>query len=151
MIFNHPQIQITSNSSHQIIPAWNDLDNSPIKILIDNGNDGTIDDSMFVDNQPTNVNEKYTSTMPDKFRLHQNYPNPFNPTTTISFDLPEQSHVTLKVYNILGQEIATLINEVKQAGSYKETFDASSLSSGVYIYKLSAGTYTSSKKMILIK
>ena len=101
--------------------------------------------------RPTNVNEKYTSTMPDKFRLHQNYPNPFNPTTTISFDLPEQSHVTLKVYNILGQEIATLINEVKQAGSYKETFDASSLSSGVYIYKLSAGTYTSSKKMILIK
>ncbi len=151
LIFIHPQIQLTSNSSHQIIPVWNDLNNSPIKILIDNGNDGTIDDSIFVDNQPTNVNEKYTANMPNKFQLHQNYPNPFNPTTTISFDLPEQSHVTLTVYNILGQKVATLINEVKQAGSYKETFDASSLSSGVYIYKLSAGKFTNSKKMILVK
>ncbi len=151
IIFSHPQIQITSNSSHQIVPDWNNLENSPIKILIDNGNDGTIDDSIFVDNQTTGTKEKYNSNKPDKFQLHQNYPNPFNPTTTISFELPKQSHVILQVYDILGQKAATLINETKPAGSYKEEFDASSLSSGVYIYEIKANDFIQSKKMLLIK
>ncbi len=114
-----------------------------------NGSYFLLDDLAF-SNVATGV-EQQKGINPNIFYLGQNYPNPFNPITTISFDLPVQSHVTLKVYNLLGQEIATLKNEVKPAGSYKETFNASSLSSGIYIYKLSAGKFNSSKKMILIK
>jgi len=85
------------------------------------------------------------------FSLSQNYPNPFNPVTTISFQLPVSSHVSLKVFNILGIEVASLINEVKSSGAYTVPFDGSKLSSGVYIYTLEAGEYRSTNKMILMK
>ena len=88
---------------------------------------------------------------PSEFHLNQNYPNPFNPYTTIKFSLPENSLVTLKVYNIVGEEVATLINGERDAGWYEQSFDASSLSSGIYIYRLSAGLKVFSKKMMLIK
>jgi len=83
--------------------------------------------------------------------LEQNYPNPFNPTTTIRVKLPQTNHVTLKVYNMMGQEIATLVDQVKQAGTFEVGFDASDLPSGAYIYSISAGSFTSVKKMLLIK
>ena len=83
--------------------------------------------------------------------MKQNYPNPFNPNTTISFTVPYQSKVTLKVYNILGSEVATLVNESKPAGSYNVTFNAGQLSSGVYFYQLTAGSFVSTKKLILLK
>ncbi len=86
-----------------------------------------------------------------KFDLQQNYPNPFNPTTTIKFSVPKNGMVTLKVYNLLGQEVATLVNGEMNAGSYKVTFDASKLGSGVYFYKLQAGNNSATKKMILLK
>jgi hypothetical protein len=85
------------------------------------------------------------------FRLEQNYPNPFNPSTKIKFMIPEEGQVTMKVYSVIGKEVATLINQNMKAGSYEQTFDASSLSTGVYIYKLTAGNYTSVKKMMFIK
>ena len=90
------------------------------------------------------------------FNLKQNYPNPFNPATIISYDLPVDSKVTIKVYDILGNEVKTLVNEFKTAGSYKITFDANNnnqqqLSSGMYIYKLEAGNFSASKKMILVR
>lgn len=85
------------------------------------------------------------------YALFQNYPNPFNPTTTISFQLPEAGKVALKVYNILGKEVATLINGNKDAGKHSITFDASALSSGVYFYKLEANNFVSTKKLILMK
>jgi hypothetical protein len=85
------------------------------------------------------------------FKLNQNYPNPFNPSTVISYTVPYQSKVTLKVYNILGSEVATLVNENKPAGSYNVTFDASRLSSGVYIYQLKAGNFISTKKLVFLK
>ena len=88
---------------------------------------------------------------PGIFLLEQNYPNPFNPTTTIRYDLPKQSYVTLKIYNILGEEVATLVNGIKQAGSYNEVFNASSLSTGVYVYTLATDEFVSSKKMVIIK
>ena len=91
------------------------------------------------------------STLPQMYYLSQNYPNPFNPSTMINYEIPKSSFVTLKVYDILGREIATLINEEKPTGSYKITFNASKYSSGVYFYKLSAGNYTQVKKMVLIK
>lgn len=89
--------------------------------------------------------------VPKEFLLDQNYPNPFNPTTTIKYQLPQDGLVILKIYDVLGNEIATLVNEQKVAGIYEVNFDASSLSSGVYIYKIQAGHFINSKKMILIK
>jgi hypothetical protein len=89
--------------------------------------------------------------VPVQYQLLQNYPNPFNPTTTINFSIPKAGNVTLKVYNSLGQEVATLLNEYKDASNYKVTFDASKLASGVYIYSLKSGDYSISKKMILMK
>ncbi len=96
------------------------------------------------------VNDEITN-QPTKFELSQNYPNPFNPTTIISYALPRAANVTLKVYNALGQQVAVLENSFKQAGVYKVNFDASKLSSGVYIYTLRAGEFVSSKKMALVR
>jgi len=85
------------------------------------------------------------------FELNQNYPNPFNPATSIKYSVPATSKVTLKVYDVLGKEVATLVNSVKAAGSYVVNFDASKLASGMYIYTLNTGNYSSSKKMMLLK
>lgn len=85
------------------------------------------------------------------YRLEQNYPNPFNPLTNLEFGIPELEFVTLKVYDILGNEVATLVNEKKSAGSHNVSFDGSKFSSGVYYYKLSAGDFSDTKKMILLK
>lgn len=86
-----------------------------------------------------------------EYDLAQNYPNPFNPSTTIRYQIPQDGIVTLKIYDILGSEVATLVNEQKVAGRYEVNFNASSLASGVYIYKIQAGTFINSKKMILLK
>ena len=95
---------------------------------------------------------KATSTeIVTKYAASQNFPNPFNPTTTISYALPNEGMATLKVYDILGREVATLVNEYKTVGSYNVTFDATKLSSGIYIYKLQSGNFTSVKKMQLVK
>jgi hypothetical protein len=83
--------------------------------------------------------------------LNQNYPNPFNPTTTISFSIPSSTFTSLKVYDILGNEVATLVNEEKPAGEHKITFDASKLTSGVYLFRLNSGNFTEIKKMILLR
>lgn len=88
---------------------------------------------------------------PNNFVLKQNYPNPFNPTTSIEYSVPSNEYVSLKVYDILGREIATLVSEQKSAGSYEVKFDGSNLSSGVYFYKLNAGNYNQVMKMILLK
>jgi len=86
-----------------------------------------------------------------KFELTQNYPNPFNPTTTIQFQLPQAGLVKLTLYNILGQEMKTLVNETKEAGTHTVNFDASDLNSGVYIYKIESGSFTQTRKMTLVK
>jgi uncharacterized delta-60 repeat protein len=88
---------------------------------------------------------------PSVFTLEQNYPNPFNPTTTIKFEIPKSSFVNLKVYDILGREVANLVNEEKEAGNYDITFNAGNLSSGVYVYQLKAGNFVTTKKLMLIK
>ena len=89
--------------------------------------------------------------IPSAYYISQNYPNPFNPTTTIKFDLPKDGLVSLEIFDILGRRISTLVNENKIAGSYEQPFNASSLASGVYIYKIQAGEFVSLKKMILLR
>ena len=89
--------------------------------------------------------------LPVIFELFQNYPNPFNPSTTINFVIPKSSFVNLKVYDVLGNEVATLVNEEKPLGTYQLNFDASSLASGIYFYKIQAGSFVQTKKMILLK
>ncbi|XWN38420.1 MAG: T9SS type A sorting domain-containing protein [Balneola sp.] len=97
------------------------------------------------------LNELIVNTLPDEFSLKQNYPNPFNPSTNIEYSLPEQTNVTLTIYNMLGQKVATLVNETLAAGTYSQTWDASSVSSGVYFYRLKAGSKIFTKRMLLVK
>ena len=95
--------------------------------------------------------ENISGVNPDNYTLSQNYPNPFNPSTTINFSIPNSEYVTLKVYNILGSEVATLVNENLAAGAYRFNFDAQNLASGVYLYELNAGNFREIKKMNLLK
>ncbi|MBK9099126.1 MAG: T9SS type A sorting domain-containing protein [bacterium] len=108
---------------------------------------------VYFDNSswtPSDVSE-IPSNIPTEYLLEQNYPNPFNPSTTIKFRIPEGSYVSLKVYNVLGKEIATLVSEEMNAGTYEVNFDASNLSSGVYFYKIESGNFVKTNKMILMK
>jgi hypothetical protein len=150
-VFTHDNIQMAQNSAHLIVPVWENLANEPVKILIDLGNDGTIDDSMFVTNQYTGIEIQNYAGIPTEFKLLQNFPNPFNPVTTINYELPVKGFVTLKVYDILGREVATLVNEQKNQGRYSVTFDASGMATGVYIYQLRANDHVFSRKMLLLK
>ncbi len=95
--------------------------------------------------------ERENNLLPNAYSLSQNYPNPFNPSTTIKFSVPEQSNVVLKVYDILGSEVANLVNETLDAGNYTANFDASKFASGMYIYRLTAGNFVTTKKMMLLK
>jgi len=88
---------------------------------------------------------------PTDIILSQNHPNPFNPSTTIKYKIPDAEFVTLKVYDLLGNEVATLVNKQKPACSYDVKFDASSLPSGIYFYRLQAGSFVETKKMVLMK
>ena len=97
----------------------------------------------------TNIRNNEVSK--NNFVLSQNYPNPFNPTTTITYSIPTSGFVTLKIYNLLGSEIATLVNEEKNYGTYKVNWNAQNLSSGVYFYKMQAGSFSETKKLILLK
>jgi hypothetical protein len=96
----------------------------------------------------TDVKEK---DLPESYYLSQNYPNPFNPATTIKYELPSDALVQLRVYNTLGEEVFSAVNEEKKAGFYEFIFNAGTLPSGIYIYKIQAGEFTSVKKMLLIK
>lgn len=104
-------------------------------------NDGQFEYSEMVEVQ----------VVPNKFELYQNYPNPFNPSTKIRYQLPNESKVVIKIYNILGSEVMELVNSKKEAGVYEAEFNAASLSSGTYIYKISADNFVQTKKMILLK
>jgi hypothetical protein len=99
----------------------------------------------------TGVAVTYTEIVPGTFSLEQNYPNPFNPSTTIQYGIPQAGLVTLKVYNVIGQEVATLISQQQNAGIYSVNFDASRLSSGMYLYRITSGNFTQVKRMMLIK
>jgi hypothetical protein len=97
----------------------------------------------------SSVREKYQAI--GKYYLYQNYPEPFNPSTTIKYRIPKRGYVTLKVYDILGNEIGTLVNEERPVGTYDVTWNAENHSSGVYFYQMKAGNFIQSRKMILLK
>ena len=95
--------------------------------------------------------ESTKELLPTEYTLYQNYPNPFNPVTTIKYDLPNASEVSLIIYDILGRRVKQLVNDKQQPGRYEIKFDASNLASGVYIYQLITDKYINAKKMILLK
>jgi hypothetical protein len=112
-------------------------------------------DSLFVlynlGGGTVGIQNQEIEEIPTSHLLSQNFPNPFNPTTTIKFSIPEASVVILKIYNILGEEVKTLVNEFKEIGNHTTQLDASSLSSGIYLYRMKAGSFVETKKMILLR
>ncbi len=124
-------------------------------LIYDGGTSGSNSDKVCLDDvrvtryPSTAVREE--SGVPVRFGLKQNYPNPFNPATNIGFELTQTAFTTLKVFNLLGQEVATLVNEQLSTGLYTATFSAGNLSSGMYIYKLTSGELTTTRQMLLVK
>jgi len=112
---------------------------------------GASDGVVYRSTQPTTAIERTGSEMPLAFSLEQNYPNPFNPSTTIEFSLSHSGPVTVKVFNLLGEEVATLVNEVRPAGTYRIGWNAGGLPSGVYFYRLQASNLTEAKKLTLLR
>ncbi len=115
-------------------------------VFPDQNGDGIPDPTII-----TNVYETQNAFIPEKYFLYQNYPNPFNPSTNIMYDIPESGNVELKIYDILGREVITLVDEYKTAGRYTVQFDATTLPTGVYIYRITAGGFVRAKKMILLR
>ncbi len=155
-LFEYSKIDIESNSSHLIVPDWQDLPNQPVKILIDADNDGTIDDTLTVANQVTGIKDQGSLTVPQEYHLAQNYPNPFNPETALRFHLPQAEHVSIRIFNTLGQEVKILVDDQYPAGIHRAIWDATDktgnrVSSGVYIYQIQAGTFAQAKKMLLLR
>ncbi len=115
-------------------------------------NSGTINvDGTSYNGVPTTTGVEQISVSPDNYNLRQNYPNPFNPSTNIEYSIPEGSFVQLKVYDILGNEVATLVSQEQNAGVYRADFSGNGLASGLYIARITAGNYTNSIKMTLMK
>ncbi len=124
------------------------------KIIFDNQDNVYLatDESVWKSNPDSIATEVVEEEIKDyKYNLSQNYPNPFNPSTTIKYIIPKNSLVTLKVYDVLGREVKTLVNEYKTAGDYNADFNASHLASGIYLYRITAGKYTAVRKMQLLK
>jgi hypothetical protein len=103
----------------------------------------------FITGQPQSVGDE--NTLPREFALRQNYPNPFNPVTKIGFELPTRSFVSLKVFDVLGREVANLVNEEKEPGKYTTAWDGRNAASGMYFYRLEADNFVSVKKLLLLK
>ncbi len=112
---------------------------------------GTANGIMNIYKDSTATGVEQLSENPQAFKLYQNYPNPFNPSTTIKFDLPSSGYTALKVYDMLGREVARLVNEELSTGSYEYTWNAQSFTSGIYFYELKTKEYSLRKKMMLIK
>jgi hypothetical protein len=132
-LFNNAQ---TQNFQFQVI-------GNPQSIVFDPGN--------WILKNNTVVTETEDLTIPLQFSLEQNYPNPFNPSTTIEYTIPQNGFVSLKIFNVLGKEVATLVNGQIDSGKHKVEFNATGLNSGVYFYRIESGSFVDTKKLILLK
>ncbi len=158
-IFKHSGLGLDQMSSHIIAPDWEMMEYGPLTIQIDTDLDGVPDDSMVVENEfVTDVRTQGYELVPDEFFLDQNYPNPFNGTTVVRFGLPEQSRLTVSIFNLLGQEVARLADGTQEAGLASLTWDAGVLPSGVYLCRFVAEstrdarrTYAKTLKLLLVK
>jgi Secretion system C-terminal sorting domain len=136
---------ISANSNWQ-------LDNLGVIIFVQNTQSKEIFQSEYIAYNDLSITDiREISSIPEKFNLSQNYPNPFNPSTLISFQLSENNFTELKVYDILGNETATLISKKLSSGAYEVDFNATEFSSGIYFYVLKSGQKIKTKKMILLK
>ncbi len=145
-------IHYTSSGTPDLVNIW---------VTIGRGNNGAVGTFFLLDDLsfgPALSVDEQRIDLPSGFELSRNYPNPFNPTTTLSFVISHPSFVTLTVYDVLGREVATLVNEVKQAGEYAVPWNAEGIASGVYLYRLSAGSVSGQagefmdiKKMLILK
>lgn len=108
-------------------------------------------DDVHVREATVETSSETSWNMPERFELSQNYPNPFNPSTSIRYDLPQSAHVTVKVYDVSGRLMATIVDEQRQAGRHTARFDASDLASGLYLYRMRAGEFVQTRKLMLIK
>ncbi|MCX8056623.1 MAG: T9SS type A sorting domain-containing protein, partial [Ignavibacteria bacterium] len=140
-----------TGGEYQIIAEATEYENTAENgsVILDYGTNSSKTKDLYL--TPASATKVESGSTPNSYALFQNYPNPFNPSTTIRFILPEKSKVSLEVYNLIGQKVATLINSELNAGEYNVEFNGSNLSSGIYLYKLQAGNFTSTKKMLLIK
>jgi hypothetical protein len=149
-------IQVPGSNPFTNIYLWNvQTPYNPTKIQIPMWQYNTRHNGVYGDVTLVGITQN-TNIVPEKFNLHQNYPNPFNPSTKIRFEFPLSKGglkgvVTLKIFDILGKEIQTLVNEQLQPGTYEVTFDGSNLPSGIYFYKLTSGYFTATKKLVLLK
>lgn len=142
-------IFLPMNSSHIFLPNWQNLNATQLIILVDLGNNGTIDDTLRINNQIIGIN--FNHEIPYQYNLSQNYPNPFNPKTTINFEIPQKDKVKIMVYDIIGKEVTTLINEEMNPGRYKIEWNATQYSSGIYFCKMSTLNFEKTIKIVLLK
>ena len=141
---NFQNIDLRTQSSPFMIDLDSDGDSD---ILLGNGKGGV----LFYENTEVTSIESITKTIPEELELFQNYPNPFNPNTVINYRLPMTNHVSLRVYDAIGREVATLVDGQKPAGSYSVKFNAENLPSGLYFYTLQSGAFVKTKKLVLLK
>ncbi len=157
-VFHKMPIQIKfsfSTGADTTVRVMNDVNNQmysfffnrqPTTVVFDPNNDIVLKTASLT----VGINST-SNIIPEKFAVYQNYPNPFNPTTNIKFDIPKNSFVSLKVFDVLGKEVAVLINEVRNAGSYSVDWNASVYTSGVYFYKLESNGFSETRRMLLVK
>jgi hypothetical protein len=160
-VTNIPKAQLSFNNilpneSKKTVSGWMYfyIKNNPntLKFLLEISSNNILYwyDTLVVNLSLTNLGGTQTN-IPSTFELEQNYPNPFNPSAKIKYSIPTSEFVFLKVFDVLGKEIKTLVNEYKLAGIYEVELDASKLPSGVYLYQLKAGSFIETKKMLLLK
>ncbi len=147
--FYHSALAIPGNTT--LFFKQGDDSFSTLRIMIDNGNDGSIDDSLIVANQLTSVEDRASGVIPTTYILSPNYPNPFNPTTTIGYGVPSTGRVSLKIFDVLGREVTTLVDGVTEPGMYSVTWDASGEPGGVYFCRMQAGETVQTMKLMYVR
>ncbi|KAA3630979.1 MAG: T9SS C-terminal target domain-containing protein [Calditrichaeota bacterium] len=155
--FMHSGINVGANSEQHLVPNWDNVSEAQLMVIVDNGIDGIVDDTIYLSNgSPLDVEDEQGALLPYRFELSQNYPNPFNPVTTIEYSLPRRSHVMIEIYNVLGQKVRTLVNREESAGLYTITWNGKdsggeAVSTGMYFYRFQADDHIETKKMLLLK